>query len=62
LAREQVVQLIQRAMADEEFRAWLEEDPEAALAEYQLTPVELNALDRATERLLYDMGLAWAVG
>jgi hypothetical protein len=62
VAREQVLELVQRAMADEEFRARLEEDPDAALAEYQLTQAELNALDRATERLLYDLGLAWSVG
>jgi hypothetical protein len=62
MPRREVQEVIQRALVDEEYRAWLQEDPAAALAEYELTPAELQAIDRATERLLYEMGLAWAIG
>jgi len=57
MSRESVVQLITRALGDEKFVAEIKANPDAVLAQYDLTAEETAAIKNGNAAKLQEMGI-----
>lgn len=57
MSREGVVSFVTRAMEDEAFRAQLKANPDATLAQFDLTAEEIAAIKSADPAKLEDLGV-----
>jgi len=57
MSQQAIAQVVERASADAKFRAQLERDPENALAGYDLSPAERDALLSGDDKQLRELGL-----
>ncbi len=57
MSRESVVQLITRALGDEKFQAEIKANPDAVLAQYDLTAEETAAIKNGNAAKLQEMGI-----
>ena len=57
MSQQAIAQVVERASADAQFRAQLERDPDNALAGYDLSPEEREALLSGDNKQLHELGL-----